>query len=167
MVFWKDAVHRLEASPSEADKAAALCLQEVSKPAGIILMLSALLAFGYLGFEAVRLDKVARHRMYVIFILAFFCLIFFAFFEQAGSSVNNFTDRNVKRVYGAAGRIVGPGDVGTTIRLQPTQEQLGYHNDGQLFTLNVLTDLHGGTPRKRMRTRISRSPGRWPTTTWA
>ena len=123
MVFWKDAVHRLEASPIAVDKAAALCLQEVSKPAGIILILSAVLAFGYLGFEAVRLDKVARHRMYVIFVLAFFSLIFWAFFEQAGSSLSNFTDRNVQRVFGAAGRVVGRNDVGKTIRLQPTQAQ--------------------------------------------
>ena len=97
------------------------------------------MAFGYLGFEAVRLDKVARHRMYVVFVLAFFSLIFWAFFEQAGSSLSNFTDRNVQRVYGAAGRVVGRSDVGKTIRLQPTQAQIGYHNGDRLFTLNVLT----------------------------
>lgn len=141
MVFWKGAVDRLEASPSAVDKAAALCLQEVSKPAGIILILSALLAFGYLGYEALRLDKVARHRMYVVFVLAFFSLIFWAFFEQAGSSLSNFADRNVQRVYSAAGRVVGREDVGKTIRLQPTQEQIGYRNGDRLFTLNVLTNL--------------------------
>ena len=141
MVFRKETVERLEASPHVVDKMAALCLQEVSKPAGIILLLSAVLAFGYLGFEAARLERIARHRMYVIFVLAFFSLIFWAFFEQAGSSLSIFADRNVQRVYGAAGRVVGPEDVGRTIRLQPTQAQLGYHNGEQLFTLNVLTDL--------------------------
>ena len=85
------------------DKLEALCLEEVSKPVGIILFLSALLAFGCLAYEAVRLEKVARQRMYVIFILAFFSLIFWASFEQVASSLNNFTDRNVHRVYGELG----------------------------------------------------------------
>jgi POT family proton-dependent oligopeptide transporter len=31
--------------------------------------------------------------------------------------------------------------VGQTIRLQPTQEQFGYHNGSQLFTINVLDKL--------------------------
>ena len=141
------------------------CLKEVSKPAGLVLALSGLLAFGYLGLETFRLDRVARHRMYVVLILTFFCMLFWAFFEQAGSSINNFTDRNVRRVFTSAPlRIIAPADVGKTIRLQPTQEQLGYHNGGQLFTLDVLNELRKSTSTRR---RISRSIGRWPRTTWA
>ena len=37
--------------------------------------------------------------MYVVLILTFFSMLFWAFFEQAGSSINNFTDRNVDRVF--------------------------------------------------------------------
>ena len=32
-------------------------------------------------------------------ILTFFSMLFWSFFEQAGSSLNNFADRNVDRVY--------------------------------------------------------------------
>jgi POT family proton-dependent oligopeptide transporter len=34
--------------------------------------------------------------------LMFFSMLFWAFFEQAGSSINNFTDRNVDRAFGGA-----------------------------------------------------------------
>ena len=36
--------------------------------------------------------------MTVVLTLTFFSMLFWAFFEQAGSSLNNFTDRNVDRV---------------------------------------------------------------------
>jgi POT family proton-dependent oligopeptide transporter len=80
--------------------------------------------------------------MYVVLILTFFCMVFFAFYEQAGSSISNFTDRNVRRVFATTtARVIGPKDVGKTISLQPTQEQLGYHNGGEIFTLGVLNKL--------------------------
>ena len=64
------------------------------------------------------------------------------FYEQAGSSISNFTDRNVQRVFATAtAGVIGPKDVGKTISLQPTQEQLGYHNGGEMFTLSVLNKL--------------------------
>lgn len=74
-------------------------LEEISKPAGIILFLSGVLALGYLGYETFRLDRIPRERMFVVLILTFFSMLFWAFFEQAGSSMNNFTDRNVDRVF--------------------------------------------------------------------
>ena len=82
----------------------AVVLQETSKPAGLILFLSGIIALGYLGLHTVKLDRIPRQRMYVVFILTFFSMLFWAFFEQAGSSVNNFTDRNVNRVIGNTSR---------------------------------------------------------------
>ncbi len=114
-------------------------LQEVSRPAGLVLVLSGVLAFGYIGVETTRLDTIPRQRMYVVLILTFFSMLFWSFFEQAGSSVNNFTDRNVDRVFET--RSITAAEVGKTIRLQPTQEQLGYHNGSQLFTLDMLDKL--------------------------
>ena len=84
--------------------------------------------------------------MYVVLILTFFSMLFWSFFEQAGSSLNNFTDRNVNRVLTA--RKVTADEVGKTIRIQPTQEQLGYHNGGQLFTMDVLDRLRNDHKEK-------------------
>jgi dipeptide/tripeptide permease len=53
--------------------------------------------------------------------------------------VNNFTSRNVDLV--SESRTVKAAEVGHTIRIQPTQEQLGYTNGKQLFTLDVLDEL--------------------------
>ena len=113
-------IQSLEASPSLPVHIAAVCLKEVSKPAGVVLVLAGFLAFGYLILETFRLERLPRHRMYVVLILTFFSVLFFAFFEQAGSSINNFTDRNVRRVLpGAILRTVTAADAGKTIRLEP------------------------------------------------
>ena len=84
--------------------------------------------------------------MYVVLILTFFSMLFWSFFEQAGSSLNNFTDRNVDRFFsfaslGKPDRIVAGDDVGQTIHLQPTQKQLGYFNGDQAFTMDALDKL--------------------------
>ena len=135
-------IQSLEASPSLPVHIAAVCLKEVSKPAGVVLVLAGFLAFGYLILETFRLERLPRHRMYVVLILTFFSVLFFAFFEQAGSSINNFTDRNVRRVLpGAILRTVTAADAGKTIRLEPTQEQLGFHSGKQMFTLTALNEL--------------------------
>ena len=115
-------------------------LRESSRPATLVLSLAGLIAFSYLIFETFRLPKIPRQRMYVVLVLTFFSVLFFAFFEQAGSSLTLFTDRNVDRVN--VRHTVTASEVGSTIELQPTQKQLGYHNGDQLFTLNILTDLH-------------------------
>ena len=115
-------------------------LTEISKPAGLILFLSGMIALGYLGLATARLERIARERMYVVFVLTFFSLLFWAFFEQAGSSINNFTDRNVDRVMGEV-RMVTPEEVGQTILIQPTQAQLGFTNGSQVFVLGSLDTL--------------------------
>ena len=117
----------------------AVVATEMSRPAGLVLMVSGAVALGYLVTQTAKLPKVPRERMFVVLILTFFSLLFWAFFEQAGSSLNNFADRNVDRV--AEERMIGAADVGTTLRLQPTQEQLGYRNGDALFTLDDLNAL--------------------------
>ena len=120
-------------------KIAAVFLEEISKPAGLLLTVTGILAFGYLITKTFVLDTIARHRMFVVLTLMFFSMLFWAFFEQAGSSLNNFADRNVDRV--AETRSISEDDVGQTIRIQPTQEQLGYSNGNRVFTLDQLDAL--------------------------
>jgi POT family proton-dependent oligopeptide transporter len=112
-------------------------------------------AFVWLIVEAVRSPKVDRERLFVVLTLMFFSMLFWAFFEQAGSSVNNFTDRNVDRVIEAERATAA--DVGNTLSLRIplettdpsiaalpplTQEQLGReHDDGKPFTLSDLSLL--------------------------
>jgi POT family proton-dependent oligopeptide transporter len=132
-----------------AGEVAAVLLHEVGSPAGLILFLSGVVALSYLGLNTKKLDRIPRQRMYVVFTLTFFSLLFWAFFEQAGSSVNNFTDRNVNRVIGQT-RTIENADVGSTITIQPTQEQLGFANGDQVFTIGqlaMLRDANKDDPR--------------------
>lgn len=121
-------------------------LTEISKPAGLVLTTTGLLAAGYLIFETFRLETIARHRMVVALTLIFMSILFWAFFEQAGSSLNNFADRNIDRV--AASRTITEADVGTVIRIQPTQEQLGYTNGDSIFTMTDLNALRQAEANK-------------------
>ena len=114
-------------------------LKKVSQPAGLVLTLLGVLAFGFLIVESFKLGKVPRQRMMAALTLIFFQMLFFAFFEQAASSMNNFTDRNIDRV--SESKSVDAGMVGTTIRLEPTQAQLGFLREGEVFTLKQLDDL--------------------------
>ena len=118
---------------------AGIFLEEVSKPAGLVLTILGLLAFGYLLKETFRLPKIQRERMFAALVLIFFQMLFFAFFEQAGSSVNNFTDRNIDRV--SEDSNITDDDIGNTIKIQPTQAQLGYSRNGSVFTLDDLETL--------------------------
>jgi POT family proton-dependent oligopeptide transporter len=79
---------------------------------------------------------VARHRLIVALTLMFFSMLFWSFFEQAGSSMNNFTDRNVDRVLEK--REVAQADVGRTIQLDLTPAQLGYEIGGKIITIDHL-----------------------------
>jgi len=152
MFVEKSTIEKMEASESVSVRVSAVLLKQISTPAGFILSLSTLLAFGYLLFETFRLDAVARHRMYVVLILTFFCCVFWSFFEQMGSSTNNFTDRNIDRVPDAAvTRVIKESDVGASILLQPTQEQLGYRNGDSLFTIDVLNKLREEHQKERER----------------
>ena len=114
----------------------AVFLEECSTPAGLILILTLISAVTYLLIEALRATLIERHRMFVALILMFFSLLFWSFFEQAGSSINNFTDRNVDRVVET--QTVIKTDVGKTLDLYLSQEQLGYRNGDQLITLDVV-----------------------------
>ena len=125
----------------------AVFVTEMSRPAGLVLLVAGVVALGYLLVQMAKLSKAPRERMYVVLILTFFALLFWAFFEQGGSSVNNFADRNIDRV--AAARVITDAEVGRTIRLQPTQAQLGYRNGDAMFTLdqlNVLRAEHQDDP---------------------
>jgi len=120
-----------------------------------ILILFGGAAFVWLIVEAVRSPKVDRERLFVVLILMFFSMLFWAFFELAGSSVNNFTDRNVDRVLEA--ETTTAADVGNHLELRVpmettdpgvaalpplTQEQLGQvRGDGKPFTLSDLSNL--------------------------
>lgn len=69
---------------------------------GFSLMDLILVPFGiailvWLLYQAFTSDKVTGQRLGVIIILVFFTMVFWAFFEQAGSSITLFTDRNVDR----------------------------------------------------------------------
>ena len=116
-------------------------MEEVSKPAGLVLTVLGLLAFGYLIIETFKLKKYQRNRMIAALVLIFFQMLFFAFFEQAGSSVNNFTDRNIDRV--SEGTAITADQVGQTITIEPTQAQLGYkfNAEADAFTNSDLDEV--------------------------
>lgn len=106
-----------------------------------ILLAFGVLSFGYVLWEALQSSVIERQRLFVVLILTLFSMLFWAYFEQAGSSMNNFTDRNIDRVI--EGRTIATDDVGTALKfrialetdntelrkLPPlTQEQLGEEN---------------------------------------
>ena len=55
--------------------------------------------FGVLSllYIALKSDKIQREKLFVLIILFVFTALFWSFFEQAGSSINLFTNRNVDR----------------------------------------------------------------------
>ena len=125
--------------------------------AGLLLIPFGVVAFGWLIVEAIRSQTIERHRMFVVLILTFFSMLFWAFFEQAGSSINNFTDRNVDRVIEE--RVASPADVGQVIEMRVpletsderlaalppiTQEQLGRRSGQEPpLTITALDGLRG------------------------
>ncbi len=117
-------------------KLAGTLLGEFSRPTGLLLGLSGL-AFVYIFVQAVRSHRIVRNRLLVVLVLFGFSALFWSFFEQAGSSMNNFADRNVDRVF--EGQTVSAADLGQ-MQLTLTQEQLGYNQNGKVFTLDQLDD---------------------------
>ena len=109
------------------------------KLAGYTLSVFGGLAFLFLIVEAMRSEKVERERMFVVLILMFFSMLFWAFFEQGGSSINNFTDRNVDRVFEA--QVIGADDVGKTMEITLNQEQFGRTMGEKLVTLTMVEEL--------------------------
>jgi len=96
------------------------------------LNIMGILAFGSILITAFSAQALERGRMFVILILCFFSMLFWAFFEQAGSSVNNFTDRNVDRVVGDTPVVAGQ----TYSDVSVTQEFLGVEVAGRTWTLS-------------------------------
>lgn len=113
-------------------------LVQQSAVAGTGLMVFGGGAFLWLLWGAFQSHRVERDRLLVVLTLMFFSMLFWAFFEQAGSSVSNFTDRNVNRISG--GRAITAEQVGQTVHLELSQSQLGYHNGAQLFTMTQLDE---------------------------
>jgi POT family proton-dependent oligopeptide transporter len=131
------------------------------KLVGLLLVVCGGGALLWLLLESLRSARVERHRMFVVLILTFFSMLFWAFFEQAGSSMNNFTDRNVDRVIEQ--RTVTDTEVGDVIRMRVpletsdaslqrlpplTQEQLGRPGPegARPFNLTDLSALRTGDP---------------------
>ena len=102
--------------------------------AGWILFLSGGAAVISLIAEAFRSQTVERQRLFVALILMFYSILFWSFFEQAGSSMNNFTDRNVDRVF--EDRSIEASEVGSTIAIELNQEQLGHRLGDRLIVLD-------------------------------
>ncbi len=104
------------------------------------------IALAWLLFQIATREKVQRERLQVVLVLLFFSMLFWAFFEQAGSSLTAFTDRNVDRV--TEERVIVASDVGKTIDIELTQAQLGYPIPGyEILTLDEL-DQHRDRKKK-------------------
>ena len=125
-VFSEATLKSMHDSESALVGLASFLLHEVSSPPGLILTLVGVVAAAYLLYESANSEKVERERLWAVMIMMIFSMLFWAFFEQAGSSVSNFTDRNVDRVLEA--RQITAADVGKTLEIRITQEQLGYQN---------------------------------------
>ncbi len=70
---------------------------------GLLLVAAAVTVVGIVGFAVLRLERIERDRMLVVLFLTSVSVVFWAFFEQAGSSMNLFTERNVdKHLFGVA-----------------------------------------------------------------
>ncbi len=106
-----------------------------------VLYSTGLAFLAYALYEAFgRSTRVERNRVLVALTLYFFSVMFWAFFEQAGSSMNNFADRNIDRV--AETRKVAASEVGSTIqfRVQPKTK------DAKLAALPLLSQEQLGMP---------------------
>ena len=106
-----------------------------SQYATYVLNVMGVLAFGSILVSAFSAQALERGRLFVILILCFFSMLFWAFFEQAGSSVNNFTDRNVDRVVGDVA--VQEGKTYSDVAV--TQEFLGVEVLGRTWTLDDIS----------------------------
>lgn len=112
-------------------------LVQRSTLAGYVLSVFGGAALLSVVYEAVRAERVERQRLMVVLISMFFSMLFWAFFEQAGSSINNFTDRNVDRV--RQEQVITDSQVGRTLTLKLTQEQVGHRlPDGAMLTIDAL-----------------------------
>jgi POT family proton-dependent oligopeptide transporter len=112
--------------------------------AELLLYAVGIFAFGSILLSALAAESLERGRMFAIVILCFFSMLFWAFFEQGGSSVNNFTDRNVDRV--AGGVAVVEGQVCSDVAV--TQEFLGVEVAGRTWTLEDISAAQVAADKK-------------------
>lgn len=106
--------------------------------ASVVLSAFGVIALAIILFEAFRGTKVERERLFVVLIMMFFSMLFWAFFEQAGSSVNNFTDRNVQRTRLVTdSTVIDAGDAGQVLTFEPSQAQLGYPAPSASYSLKA------------------------------
>jgi POT family proton-dependent oligopeptide transporter len=63
----------------------------------LLLAVSGVALLGYVLFESFRIDREARHRLWVVLFLIALNPVFWGLFEQAGGSLNLYTDRYVDR----------------------------------------------------------------------
>lgn len=76
---------------------AAMVLVTSPKIASILLTIFGLLVLLFILYQIAKSSKEERAGIILILILSFISMFFWSFFEQAGSSMNLFTDRNVNR----------------------------------------------------------------------
>ena len=68
---------------------------------GLLMIAAVVTVAGIIGFAVLRLEPIERDRMLVVLFLTSISVVFWAFFEQAGSSMNLFTERNIdKQIFG-------------------------------------------------------------------
>lgn len=116
--------------------------------AGYVLSALGVIALGWLIYQIATRPKIQRERLQVVLVLLFFSMLFWAFFEQAGSSVNNFTDRNVDRVLES--RVLTADDIGKTVDITLNQAQLGYDIPGfGVMTMDKLDKFRSEKNRLR------------------
>jgi POT family proton-dependent oligopeptide transporter len=107
--------------------------------AGIVLSVFGVAALATILIEAFRSTKIERERLIVVLVMMFFSMLFWAFFEQAGSSVSNFTDRNVNRV--VSDQAFTPQQVGTTVTVPANQALVGLERpDGSIVRLTEIEE---------------------------
>lgn len=105
---------------------------------GLIMLVLGGVGGGMLIMEVTRSTKVEADRLIVVMVLMFFSMLFWAFFEQAGSSINLFTDRNVDRVFET--ELVTEAQVGQTVTVDVTQSLNGRTMGDKVITM---TDIDG------------------------
>jgi len=72
-------------------------LIQYQEAVGGILLVSGIALLGYVLYESFKLDKEARERVYAMIFFILLMPLFWGLFEQAGGSMNLFTDRYVDR----------------------------------------------------------------------
>ncbi len=133
---WLKAVHAVYLGTAAIVPVVAILVQN-NEVAGLLLGVFGGGALLKLAADAFQAEKVERERLFVVLILMFFSMLFWAFFEQAGSSLNNFADRNVDRIVN--GRVLTQADVGQPLTDVPiTQAFCGRKIDGKEWTLTTV-----------------------------